>query len=239
MRNEDPFRTSGPRRLRMNRRGPGPGERATERWRLAFLGLLVLELFVFPPLLSAGVLSLYVGSVIVSLTLVAGALAVGTRKSFRRFGASVAAVSLGAHWLHRWLPRASLGLADEVLSLFALGTFTVLMVAYALSDDRNIDYRLIGAVVGFLLIGAVWARAYLLLLRFYPDAIVLPGGRADRSDVIYYSFATLTTLGQGAAIHPVARSLATFEALVGMLFPAVFIARLLSRGGKQSGVPRE
>ena len=46
----------------------------------------------------------------------------------------------------------------------------------------------------------------------------------------YFSFVTLTTLGYGdtVPVHPVARSLAIAEALVGQLYPAILIGRLVS-----------
>jgi voltage-gated potassium channel Kch len=46
----------------------------------------------------------------------------------------------------------------------------------------------------------------------------------------YYSFVTLTTVGYGdiTPVHPVARSLAIAEALVGQLYPAILIARLVA-----------
>jgi voltage-gated potassium channel Kch len=48
--------------------------------------------------------------------------------------------------------------------------------------------------------------------------------------LLYYSFVTLTTVGYGdvTPVAPAARSLAVAEALVGQLFPAVLIARLVS-----------
>jgi voltage-gated potassium channel Kch len=50
------------------------------------------------------------------------------------------------------------------------------------------------------------------------------------SSLVYFSFATLTTLGYGdvTAVHTAARSLALLEALTGQLFPAVLIARLVA-----------
>ena len=47
---------------------------------------------------------------------------------------------------------------------------------------------------------------------------------------VYFSFVTLTTVGYGD-ISPVARaarSLAMLEALIGQLYPAVILARLVS-----------
>jgi len=46
----------------------------------------------------------------------------------------------------------------------------------------------------------------------------------------YYSITTLTTLGYGDIIpvHPIARNLAMVESLVGQLYPAILIARLVT-----------
>ena len=46
---------------------------------------------------------------------------------------------------------------------------------------------------------------------------------------LYFSFVTLTTLGYGdiTPVHPLARSMATIEALTGQLYIAVLVARLI------------
>ena len=48
--------------------------------------------------------------------------------------------------------------------------------------------------------------------------------------LIYFSMTTLTTVGYGdvTPINPVARSLANFEGMIGQLFPALTLARLVS-----------
>ena len=53
---------------------------------------------------------------------------------------------------------------------------------------------------------------------------------AERHDFVYFSFVTLTTVGYGdvTPVHPVARSLAVAEALIGQLYPAILLARLVS-----------
>jgi hypothetical protein len=47
---------------------------------------------------------------------------------------------------------------------------------------------------------------------------------------VYFSFATLTTVGYGdiAPVAPIARSLSNLEALIGQLYPAIVLARLVS-----------
>jgi hypothetical protein len=50
------------------------------------------------------------------------------------------------------------------------------------------------------------------------------------SNVIYFSFVTLTSTGYGDIfpVHPVARSLCNFETILGQLYPATLLARLVS-----------
>lgn len=92
-----------------------------------------------------------------------------------------------------------------------------------------------GAVCVYLLIGMTWSLFYSLLVAFQPNAFhvaAAPAGQGtpDWTDLLYYSFVTLLTVGYGditpATRH--ARSLSILEALVGILFIAVLISRLVS-----------
>ena len=91
-----------------------------------------------------------------------------------------------------------------------------------------------GAIVLYLLLGVMSAVAYAMLDTLVPHAF---DGRDDSgaglADWAYFSFVTLTTVGYGD-ITPVARaarSMAMLEALVGQLYPAIIIARLVSLQG--------
>jgi Ion channel len=96
---------------------------------------------------------------------------------------------------------------------------------HALSD------RVFGAIVLYLLLGLIWAFAYALVDREIPRAFTgqleKPEGFLDWG---YFSLVTLTTVGYGdiTPVARVARSLATAEALIGQLYPAIIIARLVS-----------
>jgi hypothetical protein len=54
--------------------------------------------------------------------------------------------------------------------------------------------------------------------------------KGDLKELLYFSFTSLTTMGYGdiTPVHPLARSLANLEALIGQLYPAILIARLVS-----------
>jgi hypothetical protein len=91
-----------------------------------------------------------------------------------------------------------------------------------------------GGVAAYLLIGVTWAFGYKLLMVEDPEAIHFQSSFAGISTgeparLLYFSFATLTTLSYGDAypVHRVARSLAIGEALIGQLYPAILIATLV------------
>ncbi len=54
--------------------------------------------------------------------------------------------------------------------------------------------------------------------------------RGLASSVIYFSFVTLTSVGYGdiVPVHPVARALANLEGIIGQLFPATLLARMVT-----------
>jgi ion channel len=94
-------------------------------------------------------------------------------------------------------------------------------------------HRIQGAIAFYLLIAVIFAYFYLLLVTLVPNAfnqsIVLTDS-FGASRLLYFSFATLTTTGYGdiAPVHPLARSLANPEAVIGQLFPATLLARIVT-----------
>jgi len=92
-----------------------------------------------------------------------------------------------------------------------------------------------GALCIYLLVGFGFASVYGMLATlqgraFYLDPAVNLHTIPDRFDLIYYSFATLTCLG-APGITPVstqARSISVIESLLGVLYLAVLISRLLN-----------
>jgi hypothetical protein len=65
---------------------------------------------------------------------------------------------------------------------------------------------------------------------FQMPAADLQSRKAQSDAFLYFSIVTLTTLGYGdiTAVHPVARSVVMMEALLGQLYPAILIARLVT-----------
>jgi hypothetical protein len=115
-------------------------------------------------------------------------------------------------------------------------------------DGPVTRHRIRGAIAGYLLIGITWTYIYLLIALLFEGAFSFPPTMAAHPDnpnlqstLAYYSYITLTTVGYGDTIpiHPVARMFAILEALIGMLYPATLLARLVSLEIMYRNVPTD
>ncbi|MDJ0537087.1 MAG: ion channel [Xenococcaceae cyanobacterium MO_207.B15] len=87
-----------------------------------------------------------------------------------------------------------------------------------------------GGISVFFLIGIVWGLLYSMIYLLDPDAFSYSGEGLDSLDsMFYFSFTTLTTLGYGdiTPVSNLARTLANLQAIAGMMYPSIFIARLV------------
>lgn len=130
-------------------------------------------------------------------------------------------------------PRTDLYL-DSTAWLIA-GLALSIVVARAVFGPGRITYhRVLGAVLLYLIIGLIFVALYGYVALRTPEAFTnlpaLHGDFAIAGNLIYFSFVTLTTTGYGdiAPLHPYARSLANVEAIVGQIYPATLLARLVT-----------
>lgn len=99
------------------------------------------------------------------------------------------------------------------------------------THERPVTSELLyGMTALYLQIALAFAFGYQVIGGFWPDAFYSEQGPMQLDDFIYFSLTTLTTLGYGDihAIGPAARLLAVSEAVVGVLFIALAVARSLS-----------
>jgi hypothetical protein len=123
---------------------------------------------------------------------------------------------------------------DTALKVLGMAILVIMTLKQTFRPGPVSVHRVMGGIAAYLLIGLTWAFGYRLLLEKIPDAIHFQssiGGSptGEPSRLIYFSFATLTTVTYGDAypVHRIARSLATAEALIGQLYPAILIATLV------------
>lgn len=145
---------------------------------------------------------------------------------------------------HRWLGLfAAVGIAAVVLSVAtndvtagigAIAAAVVLTAVLVAVLDQVLRHRqvsiqtLFGAVCAYFLIGLIFSSVYATLDAFGPDPVF--GAPVSESVYSYFSFTTLTTLGFGdyTAQTGLARRLVVIEAVMGQVFIATTLARLVS-----------
>jgi hypothetical protein len=85
----------------------------------------------------------------------------------------------------------------------------------------------------YLLIAVAFATLFVFIGLSIPGAIkgiTFEDDRSLASAVFYMSFVTLTSTGYGdiVPVHPLARSLCNIESVIGQLYPATLLARLVT-----------
>jgi len=126
------------------------------------------------------------------------------------------------------------------LELFNLALLVFLLALASFSTGRQVIFPkiinaniVVGAMVLYLLMGLLWAIAYLLVEEFSPGSMRGLDGenwQANLQTVIYYSFVTISTLGYGDLVpqQPVSQFLAYMEAITGQFYLSVLVASLVS-----------
>lgn len=112
----------------------------------------------------------------------------------------------------------------------AYATFFLLKDVFSANEVNT--QTLLNAISAYLLIAIIGAMIHGLISFYIPNSynfIGVADTRADIYELIYFSVATLTTLGYGdyLPLSEVAKSFVAVEALVGQIYMAVIIARLV------------
>lgn len=92
--------------------------------------------------------------------------------------------------------------------------------------------KIIGAICIYILMGLIWAFAYLITEELFPGSFkgLEPGlWQHQLEELTYYSMVTLTTLGYGdiTPTQPLSRFLAYIEAIVGIFYTTILVASLI------------
>jgi hypothetical protein len=218
-----------------------------ERGLSAMLVLLVLAIFVAMPLEVTGRLSPFLVALVLTFLMVSGVLAISGRRVVTMIVAAVAIAAMGVRWALLLSPSETLACWADALGMLVIGLLAAFLLGLVFREGPITSDRIQGAIAVYLLLGLIWTLAYQLLERFSPGSLLLPPEHRLPDVVIdhslaYYSYVTLTTLGYGdiVPIRPFARTLAIMEALVGQLYPAILIGRLVSLqiGGRRGEAPK-
>jgi hypothetical protein len=208
---------------------------ATDLALTSLLVFLLIYIFLLYPLGQVGSFK-FLTTALFSLILITGAIAASGHRIFRTLVFSWGILTFILLWVRYLYPYQTPIFVPYCLALFFLVLLTSFILGQALREGPTTSHRIMGAVAAYLLIGMIWFLAYYLVTLRIPEAFSVQGSFApgDReslpSQLFYFSFVTLTTLGYGdiVAVHPIVRMLVILEGVTGQLFPAILIARLVS-----------
>jgi hypothetical protein len=209
-------------------------ERSREPGLSALLLIEVTLIFLIIPLASIGRMPDFVLPAMFILFVLA-TLVVTSRS---RFAAAVVVIAVvlspAGAFVHAEHPSSFTEWLNLLARLLALSAVSVVIARAAFGPGRVTLHRVQGAVVLYLNIALVFVTLYRFLNTLVPDAFhgLPPVGSEYGSGaaLLYFSFSTLTTVGYGdiTPVFPLARNLASLEAVIGQLFPATLLARLIS-----------
>jgi Ion channel len=168
------------------------------------------------------------------ITLVAATLELaGTRLLFWST-IPIAGASIILSWSSHYYPVRSLLIANySILGIF-LSIVTISLFAYLGKEGNITKDRLYVSVSLYFLIGLTWFALYSLINAIRPGSFTEAGivltDNIHWSKMLYFSLTTLTTLGYGdiVPVKPTARMIATLEAVAGVLYIAITVARLVA-----------
>jgi hypothetical protein len=198
-----------------------------------FLILIALCQFGYP-ITEQGGISLTLYQFLYSSMFVAGILLASDSRGHVLVTTTAAAIYLLAGLWYSLDPSKTWRILTAYLALLPfLVTVGYVLLRYIFLTRRVNQDVLYAAVSLYLLLGAVFVPIYGILEIVQPRSFV-DSAASDQpivwQQLLYYSYTTLTTVGYGDVL-PVtwwARSLANLEMVVGVLYIAILIARLMS-----------
>jgi len=201
------------------------------RTKFLFLLISLLALMVLEPFLFDRTGLLFLLDIFFSLILFTSIYAVSEKRLDAVIAILLGVPKLATMWWLYFSTHSLLFLFDSIFGFIFLAYIIVLILRHIFRQEDVTLEIIYGAIVVYILIGLMWVFLYKFTGYFHPGSFFFSDALAGetRKALYYYSFVTLTTLGYGD-ISPVsgpARSLAMLEAIVGQMYIAVLIARLV------------
>jgi hypothetical protein len=204
-------------------------------WLLTLLtALLMLMIFIFAPLQAGGVYAFQGFAIAGLLVVVGGAMIISTNPIALALMCIAFVTNVAVFVLRLFDPPWPYNLHLLAAAWLVIAITLGMIVARAVFRRGRITYhRIVGAVLLYLLVAVGFSTLFAFVGLTSPGAfkgIVFGDNAAVASELFYLSFATLTTTGYGdiVPVHPLARSLCNIEAIVGQLYPATLLARLVT-----------
>jgi len=197
------------------------------------LGALMLAIFVTEPISALGFIPRWLQGIFLTVISAIGFLGLSNPTQLARpliasslllIIAQVVVIADPATWIR----FVAAGVSMACLIVLALALLREVFAAGSITFAR-----IEGAIAVYLLMAVCFAVAYSMVQTLRPEAfngVGTEAGDGFGSHFLYFSLVTQTSTGFGdiTPVHPVARALATLQAVSGQIFIAVLLARLVS-----------
>jgi voltage-gated potassium channel len=207
------------------------------RRRMSMIELLItlILMLVSSPFLVNLVYGRVIEALLLTSVLVMAVVVVGASRNSRITAIVLAIPTVLGRWANHFRPDLLPSSVYLIAGLLFVGFVIVHLLRFTLTAQRVNSEVLYAAISNFLMIGLFWVFAYDLAATFVPDSFAYSTGPAASHTLsgfngFYFSFVTLSTIGYGdiTPLSPVARMLAIVEAIVGMFYMTVLVARLVA-----------
>jgi ion channel len=214
---------------------------ATQDRKSLFLLLALLLFLLLVPFLENSRLGEFVLVVSTYGTLVAAAVQLSEREALIRPSILLAGLSMLANLGSHFVPIRPLIIANFILLTAFFGFVAVGLFAYLGKPGSITTGRIYASASLYLILGMFWYGLYNLIDTVAPGSFAhmraAAAGGIPRGSLLYFSFITLTTTGYGDVlpVSPVAQMAAALEAVTGVLYIAITVARLVASYQKSAG----
>ncbi|MDP4905394.1 MAG: potassium channel family protein [Algoriphagus sp.] len=213
---------------------------------LSFVVLLLVLLFIvfiLPILIEYGHLDMFIVNLVFIFLFFTGIWSCNNR-SLVVVTASLFLAQVTLKFLRIGEIQQDIYLLERIAGILNMGVFIFLNVRLLFRNQEVNLYRVIGAINVYLLVAITGAFGFEIIHLTIGSSIenlnqtltskAITGVEEDFAGHLYFSLVSLTTVGFGdyTPVNMLSKMLAVFLSTIGILYPAVVIARLVGAGPK-------
>lgn len=109
-------------------------------------------------------------------------------------------------------------------------SMAILIIGKNLLNTQKVTVDILkGGISIYIMLGILWYLFYSIIVLIDVDAFNIQPDELNTYKLVHFSYTTLTTIGYGdiSPVNRLAMFLTNLEGIVGQMFPAIFIARLV------------
>ena len=121
-------------------------------------------------------------------------------------------------------------LITPVIYAIFLSLAIIIISKHLFNSDKVTGDILKGGISIYIMLGMLWYLFYAIIALIDVDAFNIQQDELNTYKLVHFSYTTLTTIGYGdiSPVNRVAMFLANMQGMVGQMYPAIYIARLVS-----------